>query len=421
MSNTTSILKKFNSGEDQSFSKKEISEIKKELNSLQNAQLTYATIREQKLGKTIRLLADMCKNDECGEFTWAGRQVNYIHTKINNVLQNTFFDGDLSSDTQSEIDGQRIPSQGPQSCGSKQGSQLNGIDILRGSILNSNPNQRQTRERIMSESVNLNNYNRIQNYSIFDLLLNNRRNNMHLGTQQETRNQASDLLDSGIDPNQASSNLIETLLTEYLISLPSSLDEFYKIMGEIYVAEILRQCPNIRGPTELMKHTLLGSHHIPSNDQGYKNIIDSLVQHIMSLNLRQNRGMNPLESDLMRMLLTENAPPQPQSVPETPPPATQSPKSTLKIPRMFGESEESKNPKKSYSKIQRKTKENVLRKQESKQCEPQLNPPALNDVTMSSGDKGAHEILTHESLMERAKRLLKSRAASRRGKLLIKF
>jgi hypothetical protein len=51
---------------------------------------------------------------------------------------------------------------------------------------------------------------------------------------------------------------LETILLEYLLSLPTCLDEFYKVLGELYVAEILKYRPDMESPVQLMKELLLG-------------------------------------------------------------------------------------------------------------------------------------------------------------------
>ena len=50
----------------------------------------------------------------------------------------------------------------------------------------------------------------------------------------------------------------ESELIDYLMSLPSSIDEFYKIIGEHYVSEIMRSTPEIQSPTQLMRELITG-------------------------------------------------------------------------------------------------------------------------------------------------------------------
>lgn len=92
------------------------------------------------------------------------------------------------------------------------------------------------------------------------------------------------------DSSTLCSSIIENLLTEYLISLPSSLDEFYKVMGEIYVSEILKQYPAFKSPIELMRETLLGRSS-SENAPGNTRILNALIQNI--LHQRQAQSNEP--------------------------------------------------------------------------------------------------------------------------------
>lgn len=143
--------------------------------------------------------------------------------QVKNIIQNTFFDGELSSlmgdDEEMQDDANMNQSHMPFNNEQLRVPSLNHINS---SLLNTITQNNENRDRLMSESVDLNYNNRSQTFSLFDLLINNKRNNQNM-------------------QNNLSSSLIENLLTDYLISLPSSLEEFYKIMGEIYVAEIMRQ------------------------------------------------------------------------------------------------------------------------------------------------------------------------------------
>lgn len=130
------------------------------------------------------------------------------------------------------------------------------------------------RNRLMSESIPLNPASE-RTFSIFDVLINSRRNNggNSLGN-----------LNGGINRDQTDSSnqtstLLENLITEYLISLPSSLDEFYKVMGEIYVQEILKLYPSYRSPVDLMRETLLGPNSSLNNSQNNARIMNALIQH----------------------------------------------------------------------------------------------------------------------------------------------
>lgn len=126
----------------------------------------------------------------------------------------------------------------------------------------------------MSDSVPLNSNNE-RTFSIFDVLLNNRRSSG--GNSQGIQGNGVHR-DAG-DNENLSSSLLENLITEYLISLPSSLDEFYKVMGEIYVQEILKLYPAYRSPVDLMRETLLGPNSSLNNSQNNARIMSALLQH----------------------------------------------------------------------------------------------------------------------------------------------
>ena len=153
------------------------------------------------------------------------------------------------------------------------------------------------RNRVMSESLPIN-YGRDRTLSLFDMLLNNSRHDNDNSNYTQQQAQARE----AYEHQTISSSLIENLLTEYLISLPSSLDEFYKIMGEIYVSEILKQCPHIHSPIELMKETLLGRYNSSDESQGNKNLLNSMVRHILQSNL-QTQNNSGIEQHLMQSMM----------------------------------------------------------------------------------------------------------------------
>lgn len=153
----------------------------------------------------------------------------------------------------------------------------------------------------MSENV-LGNQSRERTQSLFDMLINNSRNDTE--NSSYVQNQHQQHLNQLREQNEnavITSSFIENLLTEYLISLPTSLEEFYKIMGEIYVGEILKQCPHIGSPVELMKETLLG--RINNTDgNGNKSFLNNMIRHILQSNL-QSHNSNPFESQVMRNMM----------------------------------------------------------------------------------------------------------------------
>eukprot|EP00343_Euplotes_focardii_P012626 CAMPEP_0205833206 /NCGR_PEP_ID=MMETSP0206-20130828/49028_1 /ASSEMBLY_ACC=CAM_ASM_000279 /TAXON_ID=36767 /ORGANISM="Euplotes focardii, Strain TN1" /LENGTH=391 /DNA_ID=CAMNT_0053139395 /DNA_START=653 /DNA_END=1828 /DNA_ORIENTATION=- len=137
-----------------------------------------------------------------------------------------------------------------------------------------------------------------------------------LREQKKTRSYCIDLssLPFGQSLLEPSSGL-ENLLTEYLLNMPVFLDEFYKVIGELYVAELLKQRPEIGGPSQLMKELLLG--HLPANHE-YKN--SSLISLMMALASRDRQAENqhPRQSDhdQARALLQNHFTNNPSSLPE---------------------------------------------------------------------------------------------------------
>lgn len=168
------------------------------------------------------------------------------------------------------------------------------------------------RNRTMSENL-LNNQSRDRTQSLFDILINTSRNDTENSSYMQQQH-APASVENNTESSAITSSLIENLLTEYLISLPTSLEEFYKIMGEIYVGEILKQCPQINSPVELMKETLLGRFN---NSEGTNNrsFLNTMIRHILQSNL-QTINSNPLESQVMRNMMCreQNTPQVPQFV-----------------------------------------------------------------------------------------------------------
>lgn len=308
-----------------SLSKQEVKYIKEALHYILNSEMTRESIENSGIGKSLQLLLDKCRTSKNSEIVSLNKQLAFVQSKIRECISKYFFLDELSSESESEgcnsyvqnnmsrdfipgdhhtggfthnldslrLNGPKIPAQ-PNDLSS---NLLGGMGT---SLVGNGSFQRHSRERINSETPN-------QQNSLIDLLMNNRRPNPtpHMNGYQNSRPSSRNRANS--ETSNLSSSIIENFLTEYLISLPSSLDEFYKIMGEIYVAEILRQCPEIKSPTQLMKETLLGNHG--STGQNSKNIISILLQHILQANQGSPQKLNPAESDVMRSLLVNNAQP----------------------------------------------------------------------------------------------------------------
>jgi hypothetical protein len=333
-------------------------------------------------------------------------QLNSVHVKVREIIQKQFFDGDISSESSSDNEGEKdnaMPriQNAPLAFHRMDGSNAQFL----GNIF-----QRPQRDRIMSEIVDTNNYNRNRTYSIFDLLLNNKTRDSANHIHKNLRNmQSVDDKRDGSESSNFSSSILENLLTEYLISLPSSLDEFYKIMGEIYVSELLRQYPQIGSPTELMKKTLLGNRGNDSVNNS-SSIINALLQHVLQINTQQKKGLNPIESDLMRKLLTErnaSQTPQPMEV-DIPQPPNNKVSPPSRIPSV---KEENKHKVRMPSKIQESLR-NKFYKQESKQIEVRSPQKSKSESGAVSKTDVMPQILEHGTIIEQAKRLLQNKEKS---------
>jgi len=100
----------------------------------------------------------------------------------------------------------------------------------------------------------------------------------------------------------------EGLLSDYVLSLPTSIDEFYKVMGELYVREILNQRPDLQSPSQLMKELLLGD---PTATQ--ERISHDLVRDLMEAATSRKEvredlcsaGENQLAENLMQHHLSK--------------------------------------------------------------------------------------------------------------------
>lgn len=343
----------------------------------------------------------------------ASKYDNANIVQVKNIIQNTFFDGELSSSMgdDEEMQDDAMMNQNHMPFSNEQ-LRIPSLNNINSSLLNSITQNNENRERLMSESVDLNYNNRNQTFSLFDLLINNKRNNQNMQNNLGLGHFINDPNKDASDTSNLSSSLIENLLTDYLISLPSSLEEFYKIMGEIYVAEIMRQCPSISSPTELMKQTLLGNHSTHSNGLNTGNILNTLVHHILQLNRRPDTGVNTLESDIMRKLLAENPPPRPNTYSPFINPLQTPSFQPLNIPKATFSSEEAKNLTLNSLKTQKTQKRRII-KHEAKMNDFRLKPAAISESISSSKNEELHQIYDHIPLLERAKRLLRKRVASK--------
>lgn len=82
------------------------------------------------------------------------------------------------------------------------------------------------------------------------------------------------------------------------MSLPSSIDEFYKIIGEHYVSEIMRSRPDIQSPTHLMKELITGRQATQSNNYDVNTLIQQMMEQVSSNQDTQNKEGNKLEPNI---------------------------------------------------------------------------------------------------------------------------
>lgn len=89
----------------------------------------------------------------------------------------------------------------------------------------------------------------------------------------------------------------ENELIEYLMNLPSSIDEFYKIIGEHYVSEIMRSRPDIHSPTQLMKELITGRQTSFDNQYDINFLVRQMLEQVSFNQDLQNHESNKLEPE----------------------------------------------------------------------------------------------------------------------------
>ncbi|CAI2365060.1 unnamed protein product [Moneuplotes crassus] len=322
--------------------------------------------------------------------------------KVKKLVQSAFFDGELSSDESDEDSKKEATMEAQEiSQGIQQRLKIPPLNLLGSAFVS--PQKQKIHDEEISKSHNEPLPEEPdRTHSVFDLLLQNRRNNP--SQQYSHTNDTSNLLDN--QPAE-SSTIMENILTEYLINMPSTLEEFYKIMGEIYVKELLKNFPQIKTPQELMKLTILGKSPT-SIDSNSNSLLSSLLQNILNQNRSQEVINHGTEQSMNSRLTTENQlgsllerplPDIMQEVPELP--ALNSSPHNSKS-ESVNEELVKISPKRSQ-KPQRKR----IKKQESKQRELE---PMISSLM--------NPIQEHIPLIERAKRLLRKRKADNNGSII---
>ena len=249
------------------------------------------TLNKSGIGRSLQILtANLDKLNECWDVNRLSLLLNNSNQKCKKVIENFFFEDELSSNSESEIEGIHSGSNiGNSISDSKmhtinnkestpQRSDFGSFNALKNSVMITQNLNKPSRNRIMSEAVPLN-PNKDRTLSIFDILINSRRNSWMFPQEVQNNPSHNELNKEQNDSPNLTSSILENLITEYLINLPSSLDEFYKVMGEIYVSEILKIYPTFRSPVDLMRETLLGPNNSLNNAQNNAGILNALLSH----------------------------------------------------------------------------------------------------------------------------------------------
>ena len=79
------------------------------------------------------------------------------------------------------------------------------------------------------------------------------------------------------------------------MNLPSSIDEFYKIIGEYYVSEIMKSRPDIHSPTQLMKELISGKSTPSENQLDINALIRQMMEQASITHNEQSNEINKLE------------------------------------------------------------------------------------------------------------------------------
>lgn len=98
---------------------------------------------------------------------------------------------------------------------------------------------------------------------------------------------------------------LETILLEYLLSLPTCLDEFYKVLGELYVAEILKYRPDIGSPVQLMKELLLGRLNTNHSETHGADIVSAMMEQAAKDASSQPQPVFTSDSGILNALIQQ--------------------------------------------------------------------------------------------------------------------
>ena len=199
--------------------KNDIIDIKKELDGFLNKRRNFSTTDLEEVEIELQKIKEQTSSSSADQ------------NKVKEIIQSSFFDGELSS-SQSEDEEMKddfIP-ENVEKNSVKPSLKIPPLTAFSSNFIS--PQQEMAnRDVIMSENLNGNNQNENGSTSLFDTLLQKGKGESNI--QSNPQHSSSPPI-MNRDPLESTS-LIENMLTEYLITLPSSLEEFYKVMGELYV------------------------------------------------------------------------------------------------------------------------------------------------------------------------------------------
>jgi len=291
----------------QNLTLKQISQLKTDSKYLCSVELTYNLIEKSKIGKSLNLFlekANFLKNTNLirGLIT----EVRTVQRRVTKFINNFFFDENHLADS----DISSYHSKSPVRRSNFQKKSENGLEMLMKASQKIDQNVHSKRVRTSSSflcqsssyqmswrkfSGSENAFlppshfqresqlaesspqrppqlNRAEEVSpILEEFLRSKRNKTRSNSNEISSINFS-LIPSSLEPSKS----LENLLAECLFNMPSCLDEFYKVMGELYVGEILKHRTDLENPNQLMKELLLGNNTVTSQQQN-SNFISAMM------------------------------------------------------------------------------------------------------------------------------------------------
>ena len=347
-SNFKELSLRLNSYSKHSMSVKEVSKLRNEIKYILKAEFSYNLIDKSKIGKSLALFLKKSKHLKMtygikALISEAERAKNRVTIFIRNIFfdENHYYDSDISS----------YKSESPVHKSNRKRKSSHGFNMLlkASQKLDERANHKRIRHsnsffQLQNRSIPLRKFSTTENVFIpqpkflkdspmmdtpqriepFDTheqgsnLVNlqasgNDQSNPSLidfllQEQKKTRSNSSDLPNLNFTGNQNSiepSSGLESLLTDYLLSMPSCLDEFYKVMGELFVNELLKQRNDLDNPFQLMKELLVGK--LQRNEEYCNsNIISSMLAQAVADSKAENSVPQQIESDFLQNMLNGN-------------------------------------------------------------------------------------------------------------------